>query len=99
MLEGFSEKIVWQIHYEVSPVYTSIELPVDLPTFNIVGDSYRGTLIEAGAAYMKKKPIVAIIGSGGTADKYAGKYLDERKRVKILSAKTPIEALDMILKS
>jgi len=58
-----------------------------------------GTLIEAGAAYMKKKPIVAIIGSGGTADKYAGKYLDERKRVKILTAKTPIEALDMILKS
>ncbi|MFQ5940828.1 MAG: TIGR00725 family protein [Nitrososphaerales archaeon] len=58
-----------------------------------------GTLIEAGAAYMKKKPIVAILGSGGTADEYAGKYLDERKRVKILSAKTATEAMHIILKS
>lgn len=55
-----------------------------------------GTLMEAGAAYMKKKPIVAMVGSGGTADMYAGKYLDERKHVKILSAKTPKEAMDII---
>ncbi len=58
-----------------------------------------GTLMEAGAAYMKKKPIVAMIGSGGTADMYAGKYLDERKHVKILAAKTPKEAMDIITKS
>lgn len=58
-----------------------------------------GTLIEAGAAYMKKKTIVAMLGSGGTADTYAGKYLDERKHVKILEAKNPAEALDIILKS
>lgn len=58
-----------------------------------------GTLMEAGAAYMKKKPIVAMLGSGGAADKYAGQYLDERKRVKILTAKTPKEAVDIILKS
>jgi hypothetical protein len=58
-----------------------------------------GTLIEAGAAYMKKKPIVAMLGSGGTADMYAGKYLDERKHVKVLAAKNPTEALDIILKS
>ena len=58
-----------------------------------------GTLMEAGAAYMKNKPIVAMIGSGGSADRYAGKYLDERKRVKILAAKTPKEAVDLITKS
>lgn len=56
-----------------------------------------GTLIEAGVAYMKEKPIVAMFGSGGIADKYAGKYLDERKLVKILAAKTPKEAMDIIL--
>jgi uncharacterized protein (TIGR00725 family) len=58
-----------------------------------------GTLMEAGAAYMKKKPIVAMIGSGGTADMYAGKYLDERKHVKILAAKTPKDAVDIVTKS
>jgi len=56
-----------------------------------------GTLIEAGVAYMKEKPIVAMLGSGGIADMYAGKYLDERKLVKILAAKTPKEAMDIIL--
>ena len=56
-----------------------------------------GTLIEAGVAYMKEKPIVAMFGSGGIADMYAGKYLDERKLVKILAAKTPKEAMDIIL--
>jgi len=58
-----------------------------------------GTLMEASAAYMKKKPIVAMLGSGGTADKYAGQYLDERKHIKILAAKTPKEAVDIILNS
>lgn len=58
-----------------------------------------GTLMEAGAAYMKKKPIVAIVGSGGIADAYAGRYLDERKHVKIIAAKTPKEAVDIIFRS
>ena len=58
-----------------------------------------GTLMEAGAAYMKKKRIISMLGSGGTADMYANKYLDERKRIKILTAKTPTEAMDIIFKS
>lgn len=58
-----------------------------------------GTLIEAGVTYMKKKPIVAIKGSGGIADSYAGKYLDNRKHVKILSARDVKQAVRMILKS
>ena len=35
-------------------------------------------------------------GSGGIADEYAGKYLDERKRTRILSARTPKEAVRKI---
>lgn len=58
-----------------------------------------GTLIEAGIAYMKKKPVIAVAGSGGVADQYAGKYLDDRKLVKISSANSPKEAVDFIIKN
>ncbi len=58
-----------------------------------------GTLIEAGVAYMKKKPIVAIKGSGGVADAYADKYLDDRSLVKIEAVDTPKEAVEFIIKS
>ncbi len=57
-----------------------------------------GTLIEAGVAYMKKKPVVAIAGSGGIADRYAGKYLDDRKLIKISSARNASEAVDYIMR-
>jgi hypothetical protein len=53
-----------------------------------------GTLIEAIAAYFKLKPIVALRGSGGTADKYAGGYLDDRKAVKVWGENTPGKAVD-----
>ena len=33
---------------------------------------------------MLKKMMIAMSGSGGIADKYGGKYIDERKRIKIL---------------
>jgi uncharacterized protein (TIGR00725 family) len=55
-----------------------------------------GTLIEMSVGYMIKKKIVAISSSGGVSDVYAGKYLDERKRVLIESApdaKTAVQAL------
>ncbi|GIU71648.1 MAG: TIGR00725 family protein [Candidatus Nitrosocaldaceae archaeon] len=57
-----------------------------------------GTLIEAGVAYMKKKPIIAIRGSGGIADAYTDKYLDDRNFVKIEGVDTPKEAVDLIIK-
>ena len=56
-----------------------------------------GTLIEAGVAYMKRKPIVAIIGSGGIADEYADKYLDDRRFIKIKGVKSPKEAVEFLL--
>lgn len=56
-----------------------------------------GTLIELSVGYMMKKPMVAIAGSGGTAEQYGGKYLDERKRVPIMSAKDPAQAVALVL--
>lgn len=57
-----------------------------------------GTLNEVSVGYMRKKRIVVLKGSGGIADEYAGKYLDERKRIRILSARTPKEAVKKITK-
>ncbi len=56
-----------------------------------------GTYIEACVAYQKGKPIVALTGTGGTADKIADTYLDDRKTVKVLSASTPKEAVDQAM--
>ena len=56
-----------------------------------------GTLSETCAAYMHKKPIVAIKTSGGVAEKYADQYLDHRKNVLITGVDTPKEAVKVIL--
>lgn len=56
-----------------------------------------GTLSETCAAYMHKKPIVAIKNSGGTAEKYADQYLDQRKNVLIIGVLSPKEAVKTIL--
>jgi uncharacterized protein (TIGR00725 family) len=56
-----------------------------------------GTLSETCAAYMHKKPIVAIKTSGGVAEKYADQYLDHRKNVMITGVNTPKEAVKVIL--
>lgn len=42
-----------------------------------------GTLIEAAAAYQKAKPLFAVMGSGGTADEWANRFLDHRQLVRI----------------
>jgi uncharacterized protein (TIGR00725 family) len=56
-----------------------------------------GALIEASAAYLKAKPIVAVEGSGGTADQLKGTYLDERKYTRILSERDPRRAVKKAL--
>lgn len=58
-----------------------------------------GTFIEACVAYQKGKPIVALTGSGGTADKIAETFLDDRKTVKVMGASTPREAVEKALDS
>ncbi len=46
MWEGFSDRLVWQMHYELSPVLVSRDITGQLPTFSVVSDSYRLTDIE-----------------------------------------------------
>ena len=55
-----------------------------------------GTLIEMSVGYMIKKTMVIIAGSGGVADTYGGKYLDERNRVPILVAKDARSAVRIL---
>ena len=56
-----------------------------------------GTLSETCAAYMHKKPIVAIRNTGGIADKYSDQFIDHRKQVKILGVNSPKEAVQSLL--
>ncbi len=56
-----------------------------------------GTYIEACVAYQKGKPIVALTGTGGTADKIADTFLDDRKTVKVMQASTPREAVEQAI--
>lgn len=58
-----------------------------------------GTLIEMGVGYMTKKTVVALSGSGGVADIYGGKYLDERNRVLIQMANDARGAVERIIES
>lgn len=56
-----------------------------------------GTLSETCAAYMHKKPIVAIKNTGGIAEMFTDKYLDHRQNVKIVGVDSPKEAVKYIL--
>ena len=56
-----------------------------------------GTLSEVCAAYMHKKPMVAIRNLGGSVESYVDGYVDHRKNVKIIGADTAQSAVDIIL--
>ncbi len=56
-----------------------------------------GTLEEVAIAYRQEKPIVALAGTGGWADKIAGTCLDERQRIRIESAGSPEEAVTKLM--
>jgi uncharacterized protein (TIGR00725 family) len=58
-----------------------------------------GTAIEARVAYLKGKPIIAIKGNGGTADKIGGHYLDDRREVKVMAEEGPKIAVEKIFKA
>jgi len=57
-----------------------------------------GTLTEAAAAYQAGKPIVAVKGTGGVADAWAGKYIDERRTSKVLEGSSPENAVEMAVR-
>lgn len=58
-----------------------------------------GTTIETCVGYLKSKPIFAIKGSGGAADRLADIYLDDRKFVKVIGVNSPKEAVKGALKT
>lgn len=62
----------------------------------IVGGA-SGTLSEVCAAYMYKKPMVAIRNLNGPVSQYIDGYLDHRKNVKIIGVDTAQEAVRKIL--
>ena len=62
----------------------------------IVGGA-SGTLSEVCAAYMNKKPMVAIRNLNGPVSQYIDGYIDHRKNVKIIGVDTAQEAVQKIL--
>ena len=56
-----------------------------------------GTLSETTAAYMYKKPMVAIRNLGGPVAPFIDGFLDQRENVKIIGVDTPKEAVSKIL--
>ena len=56
-----------------------------------------GTLNEIAVAYQANIPVVVLKNTGGWSDKLADTYLDDRKRFKIKSAKTPKEAVKLAI--
>jgi len=58
-----------------------------------------GTLIEAAAAYQAGKPIAAVKGTGGVADAWAGKYIDERRTGRVLEGSSPEDAVKKAMRA
>ncbi|MGH1521657.1 MAG: TIGR00725 family protein [Nitrosopumilus sp.] len=56
-----------------------------------------GTLSEVCAAYMSKKPMVAIRGLGGSIEPYIDGFLDHRENIKIIGTDTAKDAVHKIL--
>ncbi len=50
------------------------------------------------AAYQAAKPIVAVKGTGGVADEWAGRYLDGRKTRLIEGGSTPEDAVKKVMR-
>lgn len=57
-----------------------------------------GTLTEIAIAYQANIPIITITGYDGWSGKLANTYLDERKRLICIEAKTPEEAVELAIK-
>lgn len=56
-----------------------------------------GTLTEMAIAYQSNIPIVSIVGTGGWSDKLSDQYIDSRERIKVISANSSKEAVDLVL--
>lgn len=58
-----------------------------------------GTLTEMAIAYQAGIPIIVVDRFGGWAEKLSDKFIDDRNRLKCISAKTPEEALNKAIES
>ena len=56
-----------------------------------------GTLTEMAIAYQAGIPIITIPNFGGWAKRVSNEYIDDRKRLKCIEAKTPEEAVNRAL--
>jgi len=56
-----------------------------------------GTLNELTVAYQLNIPMVALETSGGWAQKMANQYFDKRKRLLVVGAKSPEEAINKVI--
>lgn len=57
-----------------------------------------GTLMEISMAYQAGVPVIVLDKSGGWSERLANKFLDERRRFKIISAKNVEQALEKVSK-
>lgn len=57
-----------------------------------------GTLMEVAMAYQAGIPTIALKGTGGWSDRLIDKFLDERRRQRIIKAVTPKDAVQLALK-
>lgn len=57
-----------------------------------------GTLTEVAIAYQANIPVVVLKNTGGWSEKLGGRYLDDRKRIKIEVAENPREAVELAIK-
>lgn len=57
-----------------------------------------GTLMEMTMAYQANIPIIALKNSGGWSQKLAGKFIDDRKRLKVVPATSSGEAVKFAIR-
>lgn len=57
-----------------------------------------GSLTETAYAYRYSKPVIVIEGLGSIVEQYIGKYMDEKKAIKIVGAKNAKEAVELAFK-
>jgi uncharacterized protein (TIGR00725 family) len=57
-----------------------------------------GTISEVAAAYQVAKPIATVKGTGGVADEWAGRYLDDRQTRLILGGSSPEDAVKKVMR-
>lgn len=56
-----------------------------------------GTMMEMLTAYMNRRPVVVMEGTGGWSDQMAGEFFDDRKRAIAHPAKSPQEAVGLLI--